>query len=347
MAVDVEGPSRRFDQLDSEHVRVTGCGADIHHDRKLVTAHSRRGAAAAKRRLESMRNLLEQLVAGGVTERIVDGLEAVEVDDQEREAAEAGRFLDAGRQPVLQHVPVGEARQRVMIGPIAKLVLQPREIGDVLVRRHPSAIAERLVDDGDDASRIEVEHRRRIFVPPREFDAPGDIVLRIVADMAAGRDAAPQDLLERGAAPAKALGQVVDVEELLVAVDELVVPVEDRDGEPSTVDGPLDADPVEPGIAPGRLQRRHDLPAERLEVECAVRSCGLAHHVGERLVHAQPRSPLANRWKPQRFTLGAHGKFDLSPAAGKASPHSDPAWISGFPAHPAAWCRIPQAPDPQ
>ncbi len=219
-------------------MRVAGRGAQIHDHGELVAPHSGRDAAAADHRLEAVRNLLEQLVPGAVAERVVDGLEAVEVDDQQGEAAKSGRLLDGGREPLLQHVPVGKSGERVVIGAVAELVLQARELGDVLVRRDPSAVAERLMDHRYDAARIEVEHGRRVFVLARKLDAPGHVLIGVVADRRSALDPPAEDRLEARAVAAEPLGQVVEFEELLVAVDQLLVAVEHRDGEPGAVDRP-------------------------------------------------------------------------------------------------------------
>ena len=58
---------------------------------------------------------LRSWIAGGVAERVVDRLEAVEVDDEERKAAEPLGLGEALRQPLAQHVAVGEPGQRVVI----------------------------------------------------------------------------------------------------------------------------------------------------------------------------------------------------------------------------------------
>src|SRR5205807_7576479 len=52
---------------------------------ELVAAESREGVAGPAGVLEALRDLLEELIAGVVAERVVDLLEAVEVDQQHGE----------------------------------------------------------------------------------------------------------------------------------------------------------------------------------------------------------------------------------------------------------------------
>ena len=55
------------------------------HDRELVTAEARQRVALAQRHLQPRPDLAQHLVAGVVAERVVELLEAVEVDQQQRD----------------------------------------------------------------------------------------------------------------------------------------------------------------------------------------------------------------------------------------------------------------------
>ena len=87
--------------------------ADARHDEpELVSAEARDGVALANRGLEASRELDEQQVAVVVPERVVDLLEAVEVDqhDAERLVLDRDRALD----PLAEEGAVGEAGQAVV-----------------------------------------------------------------------------------------------------------------------------------------------------------------------------------------------------------------------------------------
>ena len=74
--------------------RVVGVGVE-QHDRELVAAEpDERVAALAAARGSARPELAQQFVAGRMAERVVDLLEAVEVDEQKRQARLAQR---AGR----------------------------------------------------------------------------------------------------------------------------------------------------------------------------------------------------------------------------------------------------------
>ena len=104
----------------------------LEQERELVAAEPGEGVARADRRGEAPRDLLEQLVAGVVAERVVHLLEAVEVDEQHGErlagARRAGQRLV---EPVAEERTVGEAREPVVEGLVRELVLEPDALGDV------------------------------------------------------------------------------------------------------------------------------------------------------------------------------------------------------------------------
>ena len=85
-AVELEGLLEERGQSLREPRRVLGIGVD-EHGSELVTADPDQDVSAAQRAGEARAELTQQLVARGVTERVVDLLEMVEVDEQEREVA--------------------------------------------------------------------------------------------------------------------------------------------------------------------------------------------------------------------------------------------------------------------
>ena len=91
---------------------------------ELVAAHARDGVAGAQRGVEAERDRLQQLVAGVVAERVVDHLEAVEVEEEHR-GARAGPAAACSPQRLLQPVEeqraVRQPRERV----VQRAVLQP------------------------------------------------------------------------------------------------------------------------------------------------------------------------------------------------------------------------------
>ena len=107
--------------------------ADVRaEDHELVTREPADHVALADGRLEPPGQLEEELVAAGVAERVVDQLEAVEVDE---EHGEVGLVLHGDHQLALELVveerPVAEAGERVVVGEPVELRLGGLPVGDV------------------------------------------------------------------------------------------------------------------------------------------------------------------------------------------------------------------------
>ena len=92
------------------------------HD-ELIAAKPRHDIARPQATLQTLGHLDQQSVAVGVTERIIDDLEAVEVDEQHRALpAMAQRHLDRRAQELAEHHPVRQTGQPV----VGRKILDPR-----------------------------------------------------------------------------------------------------------------------------------------------------------------------------------------------------------------------------
>ena len=113
---DLVRPRQPVEQSIRRRGRVLdtrGIGQDEH---ELVAADARHGVAGAQRLGESPRDCLQQLVADRVPERVVDGLEAIQVDEDHRRAAVAfARRRQRVVEALVQQPPVGQAGQRVVV----------------------------------------------------------------------------------------------------------------------------------------------------------------------------------------------------------------------------------------
>ena len=81
-SLDGEGRGERGAQVAGQGERLLGAGVDQH--RVLVAAQAREQVASAEAVAQARADLAEQHVAGVVTERVVELLEAVEVDHDQR-----------------------------------------------------------------------------------------------------------------------------------------------------------------------------------------------------------------------------------------------------------------------
>ena len=91
---------------------------------ELVAAEARHGVLGPQRLLDAGRDGGEQLVAGRVAEAVVDELELVEVEEEHRDRAAAGAALrQRVLEPVEEEVAVGERREGVVEGVVARALL--------------------------------------------------------------------------------------------------------------------------------------------------------------------------------------------------------------------------------
>ena len=116
-AGDQEGLAQCLRDPDGDVVCVLGVCEILEEQDELVAGEARQGVAGAEQSGEAPSNLYQQQVSCLVSEGVVEGLEAVQVDEQhpERPSGSEGavrRML----QTVLQHQPVRQAGQGVAQG---------------------------------------------------------------------------------------------------------------------------------------------------------------------------------------------------------------------------------------
>lgn len=135
-----------------------------HHE--LVAAQPRHGVGFAHGVLQPLRDQRQQLVAGVVAAGVVELLEVVEVDEQQRAAqALALAGLQRMLQPVQQQPAVRQVGQGVVVGEADDGLLGALALGDVL--HHADVVADRtvLVLDRGDAQELGVELAALAAVP--------------------------------------------------------------------------------------------------------------------------------------------------------------------------------------
>ena len=129
-------------------------------DRELVAAQPRDGVAAGQGAAQPLRDRLEQQVAVGVAKRVVDLLEAVEVDHDDAEAgvgaAAAHRLLGAHR----EEGPVGQAGEGVVQGLMVVQRGLPAAEVDRTDRQHQQQDQERAEVGGHDHHGREADQHR-------------------------------------------------------------------------------------------------------------------------------------------------------------------------------------------
>ena len=166
-----------------------------HQYRELVTAQSRGRVPFTHAAQQPLRRELQQLVTGRMPQRIVDVLEAVQIDDDDRDGTLGARLATQRLgQPVEQQHPVRQARQRVVQRLAAELVLERTPIGDIaptpyeathvrildqvlahgLDQPHPAIPGAQAQLDGVHQPRmLDEEHHRPRDAPPARPLPPG------------------------------------------------------------------------------------------------------------------------------------------------------------------------------
>ena len=182
----------------------------VEHDDEFVAAHAHHDVRGAHRRAHALGDFLQQLVAHFVAARVVDVLEAVEVEEQHREHLPG--FLaarDGLGQMRLQEQAVRQAREVIVIGEFVEALLVGEQLGLRLLSLgqiahqvgHQAAVA-RL--DGH-AAHFDV-HLPAVLEPLHELDAAArlharqrrdDRILRIVGAAQHRQHRSPAQLVQR------------------------------------------------------------------------------------------------------------------------------------------------------
>ena len=99
---------------------------------EFVAAQPRHHTTLSHRARQPFGGFNQKAVARRMAQHVVDRLEAVEVDQVkcDRPAAAPGAH-DLGAQPLLQHHPVGQPRQRVMMGDVMQMGLGLFALADI------------------------------------------------------------------------------------------------------------------------------------------------------------------------------------------------------------------------
>ncbi len=116
----------------------------LEHD-ELVAAEPRHEILGPQHLAQPLGDRAEQLVAAGMTERVVDLLELVEIDEQQRrELIGAVRQLEQAFDLVAEIDPVGQLGQFVEARQMADLGFGGAALGDVLHQHDGAAAGHRL-----------------------------------------------------------------------------------------------------------------------------------------------------------------------------------------------------------
>ena len=123
-----------------------------HQDDELVTPLAEQRASGRQRTLKALRHRLQQLVAGTVAERVVDVLEAIKVDKQNRQTRLTPVSVGNRRpQGFCQQQMIGQSCQHVVLGKKLHRFLIAAPFADIGHRSDHLIGAATPVADGDTA----------------------------------------------------------------------------------------------------------------------------------------------------------------------------------------------------
>ena len=126
---------RHLEQLDDplgDLRRLLRPGGVLEQDRELVAAEPGGGVADTDARRQSLGDLEQHAVAGGVTEAVVDRLEVVEVEEDHRELEVlAPRPGQSVADALVEQRAVGELRDRIVKRLMLELRLERLALADV------------------------------------------------------------------------------------------------------------------------------------------------------------------------------------------------------------------------
>ena len=139
---------RLDDPVGDRHCPIEPCVV-LEEDRELVAAEPGRQVVGPDAALDAFGDRGEKAIAGGVTEGVVDDLEVVEVQEEHDEPAAVALRGEPDVDLLREHQAVGQPGQWVVIGLVAELLLEPRQLGERLLELavlegHGRLIGERL-----------------------------------------------------------------------------------------------------------------------------------------------------------------------------------------------------------
>ena len=152
LALAVDRHAQRIQDLFGERRQlglVAGPGLD---DRELVAAEPCHQIVAADTGAQAVGDLAQQFVADLVAERIVDALELVDVDIEDRKRLALGKLRHAPLQMAAHQHAVGQVGQRVVMRHMRDALVGADALGDVVMGGEPAAGRAGLVLDLDQAA---------------------------------------------------------------------------------------------------------------------------------------------------------------------------------------------------
>ena len=158
-------PDRAVDRLH-QLFGVHGTAHRILDDGEFVPAQPRGDIGLTEAAAQAPGDALQQLVADGMAESVVDALELVDVDIKHGKLPTGLHVLQRPLQLLAEQYAVWQIGERVVMGEMGDLLLGALARGDVLDGGDPAARRQRLVDDLDRAAARGLRDLARCLAKP-------------------------------------------------------------------------------------------------------------------------------------------------------------------------------------
>ena len=254
MAGEIVGRAHRLADPARQHGGVERLVDAVLDDGEFVAADARHGVAVAHAMAKPAAHHLEQLVAHRMAERIVDALEAVEVEVKHGKLVAA---VDAGQrvgEPLAKQQPVGQVGQRVVPRHVGDALLGLAAFGDVVVGGDEAAVAHGMIEHRDGAPVRQLDQLGEGGAGGQRLVQLADIGVDIAAEPAIGL-AVLEQFAERAARLHGVAGEPVHPHIALVADHQTAVAVEHQQRLRHVVDGGLEAQVLRLELALALAQR--------------------------------------------------------------------------------------------
>src|SRR3990172_5203971 len=91
-----------------------------------------------------------------MSERVVDSLEVVEIEEVERQSLASAHAREAQLKPLVEQDAVRKVCQRVMVGHVRNHGFESLPLGNVFLQIDPAAVLQRLIGDEDGPAVLEM-----------------------------------------------------------------------------------------------------------------------------------------------------------------------------------------------
>ena len=182
--VEIERHGYVIDQPGGKRTRILGVTDLRLKDGKFIAAQTGKRIAFTQAFAHALGDLPQEPIAESMAERVVDGLEAIEVEAQHGEFLVASEMTEAALHLLLEEQPVGEIGEAVMQGHVGNLRLRREPVGDVLMDRDPAAIGDRRIHDRDGAALPGIDDTHLRFAIPQMLLHSLPVKFRVVTQKA-------------------------------------------------------------------------------------------------------------------------------------------------------------------